>query len=239
MAIGTDSFDPMPVVRDLAGFDPKSGSRLERLIFNNRLVVVAVCAAITVVLAIVAATKLTLNASFERMIPQSHPYIKNYLAHQKDLRGLGNAVRVVVENPNGDIFDPAYLETLKKVSDELVLTPGVDRAWVKSLWTPNVRWTEVTEEGFRGGPVMPDSYNGSPAGVEQLKENLARSGIVGSLVANNFKSSMIFVPLLDKEPGTGRRIDYHELSKVLEEKIRGRYELGQGQDGTVAAKDTA
>jgi hypothetical protein len=27
-----------------------------------------------------------------------------------------------------------------------VLTPGVDRAWVKSLWTPAVRWTEVTEE---------------------------------------------------------------------------------------------
>ena len=128
MAIGTDSLDPMPVVRDLADFDPKSGSRLERLIFNNRLVVVAVCAAITVILAIVAATKLTLNASFERMIPQSQPYIKNYLEHQKDLRGLGNALRVVAENTKGDIYDPAYLETLKKVSDELVLTPGVDRA---------------------------------------------------------------------------------------------------------------
>ena len=40
-----------------------------------------------------------LNASFEKMIPQSQPYIKNYLTYQKDLRGLGNAVRVVVENP--------------------------------------------------------------------------------------------------------------------------------------------
>ena len=38
-----------------------------------------------------------------------------------------------------------------------------------------------------------------------MKQNIARSGIVGSLVANNFKSSMIFVPLLDKEPGTGKR----------------------------------
>ena len=76
-----------------------------------------------------------------------------------------------------------------------------------------MRWTEVTEEGFRGGPVMPDSYDGSPQSVEQLKQNIARSGIVGSLVANNFKSSMIFVPLLDKEPGTGKRIDYHGLSQ--------------------------
>ena len=78
-------------------------------------------------------------------------------------------MRVVVENTDGDIFDPQYLEALKKINDELFLTPGVDRAWVKSLWTPAVRWTEVTEEGFRGGPVMPDGYDGSPQSVEQLR----------------------------------------------------------------------
>jgi predicted RND superfamily exporter protein len=105
---------------------------------------------------------------------------------------------------------------------------------VKSLWMPGVRWTEVTEEGFRGGAVMPDNYNGAPAAVEQLKQNIARSGIVGSLVANNFKSSMIFVPLLDKEPGTGKRIDYHGLSRVLEEKIRAKYELAKNLDGVRA-----
>src|SRR5262245_25438169 len=207
MALGTDSLDHMPVVRDLAAFDPNSGSRLERLIFNNRLAVVAACAAITVILAIVAATKLTLNASFERMIPQSQPYIKNYLEHQKDLRGLGNALRVVVENAQGDIYDPAYLQTLKKVTDELVLTPGVDRAWVKSLWTPAVRWTEVTEEGFRGGPVMPDNYDGSSGVTAQLRANIARSAIVGRLIGNNLHSSMIFVPLLDRDPTSGRAID--------------------------------
>jgi len=220
----------MPVVRDLAEFDVKSGNRLERLVFNNRLAMVIVCALVTIALACVAATRLTLNASFEKMIPQSQPYIKNYLTYQKDLRGLGNAIRVVVENSDGDIFDPRYLEALKQVSDELILTPGVDRAWVKSLWTPGVRWTEVTEEGFRGGAVMPDSYNGSAGSVEQLKQNIARSGIVGSLVANDFKSSMIFVPLLDTDPGTGKRIDYQALSKVLEENIRARYELAQGAE---------
>ena len=193
---------------------------LERLIFNNRLAVVVACAVITVAAAIAAATKLTLNASFERMIPQSQPYIKHYLEHQKDLRGLGNALRVVVENTQGDIYDPAYLEVLKRVSDELALTPGVDRAWVKSLWTPGVRWTEVTEEGFRGGPVMPDNYDGSPRATGELRANLARSGVVGNLVGNDFKSSMIFVPLLDRDPASGKVIDYRALSHTLEEKVR-------------------
>src|SRR5215472_10143353 len=231
MATHRTDLDAMPVVRTLADFDRKSGSLLERLAFNNRLLVVILCAVATAVLGYVAATRLVLNASFEKMIPQSQSYIKNYLTYQKELRGLGNAIRVVVEATEGDIFDPQYLEVLKQVNDELILTPGIDRAWVKSLWTPAVRWTEVTEEGFRGGPVMPDSYNGSSESVEQLKQNIARSGIVGSLVANNFKSSMIFVPLLDKEPGTGKRIDYHGLSRVLEEKIREKYELAKNLEG--------
>jgi len=184
-----------------------------------------VCAIVTVVLGYVASTRLALNASFEKMIPQSQPYIRNYLQYQHELRGLGNAVRVVVENADGDIFDPRYIDTLKRINDELFLTPGVDRAWVKSLWTPAVRWTEVTEEGFRGGPVMPDGYNGSPQSVEQLKQNIARSGIVGSLVADNFKSSMIFVPLLDKDPATGKPIDYRSLSRTLDD-LRAKYEAG-------------
>src|SRR5215472_976915 len=238
MATHRTDLDAMPVVRTLADFDRNSGNLIERLVFNNRLVVVIVCAILTIALGYVAATRLTLNASFEKMIPQSQPYIKNYLTYQKDLRGLGNAVRVVVENTDGDIFDPQYLEVLKQVNDELILTPGIDRAWVKSLWTPAVRWTEVTEEGFRGGPVMPDSYNGSAQSVEQLKQNIARSGIVGSLVANNFKSTMIFVPLLDKEAATGKPIDYRGLSKVLDEKIRDKYELAKNLEDKVRSHET-
>jgi predicted RND superfamily exporter protein len=230
VAVHFDTTDSMPAIRELADFNPRSGTLLERLVFNNRASMIGICALLTLVLGYAAATRLVLNASFEKMIPQSQPYIKNYLTHQKELRGLGNAVRVVVENVDGDIFDPKYINALKQINDELFLTPGVDRAWVKSLWSPAVRWTEVTEEGFRGGPVMPENFKGSPEGVEQLKQNIARSGIVGSLVANNFKSSMIFVPLLDKDPRTGQRIDYEGLSRVLEEKIRAKYELAQDLD---------
>src|SRR3569623_959044 len=101
--------------------------------------------------------------------------------------------------------------------------PGVDRAWMKSLWTPTVRWTEVTEEGFSGGPVMPDGYDGTPAMTEQLKANIARSSTAQTLVAVNQKSSMITVPLLDHDPVSGRRLDYRARCKALEE-IRTKYE---------------
>jgi len=223
--------DRMPIVRTLTDFNPNSGTALERAIFNNRLAVVIACVLVTLVLLFGAATRLTLNASFEKMIPQGQPYIKNYLDNRAELRGLGNVLRIVVENTDGDIFDPKYQDTLRKINDELFLTPGVDRAWLKSLWTPSVRWTEITEEGFQGGPVMPDSYDGSPKATEQLRLNIARSGIVGRFVGNDFKSSMLVVPLLDKDPTTGAAIDYRALSRMLEENIRDRFES--------AAKDGA
>ena len=218
-----DTQGDLPTLDDPSQFDHNSGSRLERLVFNHRAAVMLLCGLLTVVLAWFAASKLTLNASFEKMIPRNHPYIQNYLTHKDDLRGLGNALRIAVVNPSGDVFDPAYLAVLRKINDELFLTPGVDRAWVKSLWSPAVRWTEVTEEGFQGGPVMPDNYDGSPAANEQLRANIARSGIVGSLVGNDFRSSMIVVPLLDQDPTTGARLDYHALSRTLED-LRQRYE---------------
>jgi predicted RND superfamily exporter protein len=220
MDMGFNAPDQMPVVRDVARFDKRSGSWLERLVFNHRMALVIVCALATLALGWLAATRLSLNASYEKMLPQGHPYIQNYLQNKTALRGLGNALRVVVENPQGDIFEPRYLEQLRQVSDALFLTPGVDRAWMKSMWTPSVRWAEVTEEGFQGGPVMPDGYDGSARSVEQLKINIARSGIVGSLVGNNFKSTMIFVPLLDKDPATGKPIDYRALAQSVEQTVQ-------------------
>ncbi|MGH8423071.1 MAG: efflux RND transporter permease subunit, partial [Pseudomonas fluorescens] len=223
--MGNIKQETMPVIRDLRDFDRQSGNRLERLVFNYRPLFMLLMALATVVLGYMAASRLELRPSFEKMIPQSQPYIQNFLENRQSLRGLGNSVRVVVENTEGDIFDPGYLDVLKQVNDKLFLTEGVDRAWMKSLWSPAVRWTEVTEEGFQGGPVMPDTYEGKPEQIEQLRQNISRAGIVGSLVASDYKSSMLIVPLLDKATASGQRIDYHAFSQMLEEQLRDKIEF--------------
>ena len=222
--------DTMPVVPDPRDFDRASGSRLERLVFNHRLWVVLICAVISAWLGF-EATKLEVNASFEKMIPQSHPYIHNYLDNRKDLAGMGNTVRVVVENTRGDIFDADYLATLAKVNDALFLVRGTERAWMKSLWTPLVRWTEVTEEGLQGGPVMPDDYDGSARAVEQVRLNVGRAGIVGSLVANDLRSSLIVVPLMERMED-GRPLDYGSYAEGLEA-VRAKFESPQLRIGIV------
>lgn len=203
-------------------FDKNSGSIFERLIFNNRALVTAIFVLVTVILGF-QTSKLVLNASFEKMIPSSHPYIANYMANKNDLKGQANALRVVVENSNGSIFDAAYMETLRKVNDDLFLLPGVDRPFMKSLWTSNTRWLGVTEDGLDGGPVIPPAFDGSAPSMEQLRANIEQSGEIGQLVAPDFRSSVVLVPLLEQDPRSGKTLDYHELSHAVE-KVREKYQ---------------
>jgi predicted RND superfamily exporter protein len=50
-----------------------------------------------------------------------------------------------------------------------------------------------------------------------------RSGEIGRLVAPNFKSSVVFVPLLDIDPATGKALSYRQLSVKLEA-LRSKYQ---------------
>jgi predicted RND superfamily exporter protein len=216
-----------PVIERLEDFDSASGNLAERVLFNNRLWVVVICLIGTLLLGW-QATRINLNASFEKMIPATHPYIVNFLENRADLAALGNSMRIAVETTDGTIFDKEYMATLQKMNDEIYLLPGVDRPFMKSLWTTATRWAAVTEEGLEGGTVVPDDYDGSPRSLDQVRQNVERSGEIGQLVAANLKSSIIFVPLLDRNPQTGKALDYQELSAKIEQ-IRTKYQQGKIQ----------
>nr|ART37866.1 F473 [uncultured bacterium] len=198
----------------MTDFDPRSGSAIERALFNHRQLILLFCAVLTVVLGW-SASNLRVNASFEKIIPRSHPYIQNFFAHRQELGGLGNAVRIAVATTGESIYDPNYLKVLQQLSDEAFLLPGVDRRNMKSLWTPNTRWVGVTEEGMDGGPVIPDGYDGSPTSLATVRLNIERSNEIGQLVALDQRSSIVYLPLLSKD-ANGVPLDYADVSDALE-----------------------
>lgn len=196
---------------------------IARILFGKRGIIVSLFVLITLLLG-TQALQIKPDASFEKMIPTFHPYIENFFEHKDELKGLGNAVRIVVENRQGEIYEAEFLETLKQVHEEVFYIPGVDRAAMQSLWSAGVRWTEVTEDGFAGGPVVPDTYDGSASSIEQLRANVAKSGQVGTLVSNNFKSAIVYAPLLEFNPDTGELLDYQVFSNHLESLVRDKYQ---------------
>ncbi len=195
----------------------KNNSVLENVIFKARGVVVTVFTLMTILM-IFGVAHLKLDTGLSRMIPQGHPYIKNLMAYKDEL-GLGNDVHVVLalrKGTGGDIFNADYIQELKKLNDQLASLPGVDKSKMKSLWTPNVRWLDVTKDGFVGGEVIPETYDGSAASLAQLRANILRSGQVGTLVADDFRSTMVDLPLIDGQ------FNYQQLSTQLEQ-IRSSY----------------
>lgn len=196
---------------------------IEKMMFANRKLILFV---LTIIFAFLAteAIQVKPEASFSKMVPGDHEFINNYKAYQSELADLGNVIRVIVETEEGDIFTQEFQQTLRQVTDDVFFIPGVNRNALKSLWTPSVRWQEVTEEGFVGGAVVPDGYDGSASMLEQLKTNVFKSGQVGVLVGNDFKSAIVLAPLQEKNPETGLPLDYRELSEKLEQDIRDKYD---------------
>ena len=217
------SSDGFATIASLADFDRFSGNRLERLLFNHRILVIGACLLLTLLLSF-SASQVRLNASYLKTIPAHHPFTLNYLEHAGDLKGAGNALRIAVAmRGEGDIFSAQYMETLRRINDDLYLVPGVDRAFMRSLWTPSTRWQGVTEEGFDGGPVVPDGFDGSGESLEALHANVERSGEIGQLVAPDLRSTIIYLPLLDIDPKTSRALDYKTLTDGLEQ-LRQKYQ---------------
>jgi len=170
---------------------------------------------------------LEMDTSMKKMVPLQHEYIKNLYKHKDEL-SLGNDIRIAVEHTKGDIFDKEYIETLKQVTEEGFYLPGVNKGKVMSLWTPNVRWTEADEAGFSGGEVIPPEYDGSEGALIRLQQNVLKSDQIGRLVADDLRSSIVYLPLIEQDSSKPNSknddIDYSILADELENNIRKQFE---------------
>jgi len=203
-------------------------SRLEQFaawIFRFRTPLVIGFAALTVVMAVFA-SRLRVDASFNKSLPLEHPYIQTFTKYQSEFGGA-NRVLVALMAREGDIFTAPFFAQLKRATDEVTFLPAVDRTQVQSLFTPNVRYIEVVEDGFAGGNVIPAEFSPTPAHFARVRENILKSGKLGQLVANDFTGAIVSAQLLELDPRTGEKIDYLRVAAGLET-LRGRIELESG-----------
>ena len=112
------------------------------------------------------ASQLRMDAGFAKQLPREHEYIKTFFEYQDRLFG-SNRVIVVVRAKHGDIWNQPFLAKLKEVTDALFFLPGVDRRTVTSIWTPNTRYFEITEEGLIADDVIPSHVLPDTMGAER------------------------------------------------------------------------
>ena len=193
---------------------------LDNLIFGNRRLVVVFFILMTIFMAY-QASHLKIDAGFAKLLPLKHEYMKTYLEYREQFGGA-NRVVIAIQAKEGDIFTPKFFEVLAELTDDVFFIPGVDRTRVMSLFTPNVRFTEVVEDGIAGGNVIPDDFEPTTEGLAQVRANILKSNYMGRLVANDFSSAIVVAELLEINPNTGERLDYIDVASQLEG-VRAKY----------------
>ncbi|MFK7887197.1 MAG: RND family transporter [Gammaproteobacteria bacterium] len=196
---------------------------IENFIFSNRLLVIVFFVVISAVMAFMV-RGLHIDAGFTKTLPVNHPYMQTYIEHQEQFGGA-NRILVALVDRDGDIFNPKFMTSLKEATKIVgVDMPGVDRATVSSIFTPNVRFIEVDEEGLSGGNVVPADFAPTEEGIAQVRQNILKAKIVGRLVANDFSGAIISAQLLDTNPDTGEPLDLVDFSHKLDSQVRDVFE---------------
>lgn len=196
---------------------------LEGFLFPRRRALAAAFLLLTLGLG-ASASRLQVDAAFAKMIPLFHPYMRTMLAYRETFGG-SNRVLVAMRQQEGDIFNPDFFTALKELTDDVFFLRGVDRASVTSLFTPNVRFIEVVEEGFAGGNVIPADFRGAPEDFARVRRNILKSATGSRLVAADLRGALVRAELLEVDPATGERLDYQEAAARLEA-IRRKHERG-------------
>ncbi|WP_177442406.1 RND family transporter [Pseudomonas sp. HLS-6] len=169
-----------------------------------------------------SATQVRLDPGFNKQIPVRHEYMLSFLDFSRVFTGANRLLVNVHWKGEGDIYNPEFLRVLQQVTDDVFFISGVSRPSVTSLFTPNVRYVEITEEGYVGDLVVPPQYAGTDEDLQKVRSNAARAGQVGRLLANDQRSAMVRADLQDTDPKTGQPVSYVEIAKRLEE-IRTKY----------------
>ena len=215
--------------------------KLEDIVFRSRLIILGFFAAFTIYSGYYA-TQQRMTAGFEKQLPTGHEYIQTFQEYRDRLFG-SNRIIVVLKQRDGVIWNKDYFSTYKDLTDALFYLPGVARHTLTSLWTPNSRYFEITEDGFVADDVIPGTItvdNLDDQCVSRLKtaslattcepalsiieNNVVRGGFVGRLVANDFSAAMVRAELLDLDVKTGERLNYFDLAEKLETDIRAKFE---------------
>ena len=197
---------------------------LERFVFGRRLLVLTVLAAFTLVMGFFA-LQLRMTAGFEKQMPVGHEYVKTFEQYRSQLFGA-NRLTIAVRSIDGTIWTKQGLTRLYDVTQAIMSMPNVDRVGVQSLWTSNTWINDITPEGFKIERLIPDTVEPAsltPEVIETIRQTTTRGDFDGTLVARDQSSALVTAELNEYDKN-GVRLDYIAYNRMLNERIRGKYE---------------
>jgi uncharacterized protein len=131
--------------------------------------------------------------NFFDLYPPGHPYIQLYTKY-RSMFGTANVLQIVVETPNGTVFDdPETFKKVDRITVELLHNvPGVNGEQVISVTHPKLKTTLTSGTGIK---VVPLTYPRLPEDKEDLEfmkmKVYSTEGVRGLFVSPNDKATQI------------------------------------------------
>jgi predicted RND superfamily exporter protein len=171
-----------------------------------------------------SATHVKLDPGFLKLIPIEHPYMKTMMEYL-DLSGANTLLVNLRWKGEGDLYNKEFMAAMQQATDDVFFIPGIDRTHVSSIFTPNTYYIEITEDGFKGEPVVPSRFSSQPEELDRVRHNVGLSGQVGLIVSNDQKSALIRADLQEVDTGNPEKAEifYRRVMAKLGD-IRGRFE---------------
>ena len=157
--------------------------KVATFLINTRYAIIILFSAITIAMGF-ATQKLQIETGFKKQLPLKHEYMQTFLQYEREFGGA-NRILVSLVARDGNMFTPEFFGAFEDITDKVFFIPGVDRASVRSIFTPNVRFVEVVEDGFAGGNVIPSDFRPTTQMFSRVRDNIVKSREVGRLVAED------------------------------------------------------
>ena len=168
-------------------------------VLRYRWLVIALTVVITG-LAISQARNLRVIIDPNTMLPQSHPYVSTTLKVEK-IFGSKYIVVIGVTPKSGDIYQPAVLAKIQRITSALLQTPGVVKENILSLSARRAKDIVGTKEGMEVRPLMA-TIPQSAEQMAQLKAALHRnSAYLNSIVSQDEKTATVIAEFRDTPGG--------------------------------------
>lgn len=162
-------------------------------LLRHKIAVSIVVALATTVLALFMWFRLHIFTNFFDLYPPNHPYIQLYTQY-RNMFGTANTVLVVVETPNGTIFDdPETVQKVERITLELLQDiPGVNGEQVLSITHPKVKTTLTSGSGIKVVPLMYPRVPEDKDDLAFLKRKVyTTEGVHGLFVSEDDKATQI------------------------------------------------
>jgi uncharacterized protein len=140
----------------------------------------------------------------DQILPQTHPYL---VTNNLVSRLFGNKFVVIVSISvrSGSVFQPAVLDRVKRLTDELVVMPGVVEGSILSLAARRVKAIKGTADGVDAPPMMAQAPT-TPEGLARLEAAFDANPVYHHLLVSDDRRSTAVIAEVRKDPAGFRSV---------------------------------